>query len=64
MIGENPSMSDAPTTYGVQMLYDSVNLMQSCGLQGLLWALDGNLYDGMSGITISDYANIIAQYPH
>jgi len=67
-IGENPDRDSVPATtyyaYGVQMMRDSTSIMRSCGMQGLLWAFDSNLYDGTSGVTPDDYAAVIAQYPH
>jgi hypothetical protein len=59
-IGENPAYNP----YGAQMISDAATLMQSCKLTGLLWAFDSRFYDGTSGYTLSDYAAVIAQYPH
>lgn len=63
-IGENPDPEAVVGRYNVQMMQDAVRLVQSCGMQGLLWAFDGNLHDKTSPVTLSDYAKIVAQYPH
>ncbi len=64
-IGENPDRASTTATnpYGPGMMRDSLQLVQSCGLRGLLWAFDSNLSDGVSGVTFSDYADAIAPYP-
>jgi len=66
IIGENPGPADTTGTnpYGAQMMRDSASIMRSCDMQGMMWEFESNLYDGVSGVTINDYANVIAQYPH
>jgi hypothetical protein len=44
------------------MMDTAARQMAACGLQGMLWAHDRNLYDGTSGVTLQDYAAIIARY--
>jgi len=61
-IGENPDDSATNPAYGVQMMQDAATLMQSCGLGGLLWAHDHDLFDGQHGVALSDYATVISQY--
>jgi hypothetical protein len=35
--------------------------LKSCGLTGLMWAFDSNLYDGTPGSSLGDYASVIAK---
>ncbi|MEU6276988.1 beta-galactosidase [Streptomyces populi] len=35
--------------------------LKSCGLTGLMWAFDHNLYDGTPGSSLGDYASMIAK---
>jgi len=56
-MGENPGSSDT-NSYGLTMLQSAAAQMQSCGFQGLMWAHDFNLYDGVSGISLADSAVI------
>ena len=58
--GENPGRSDT-NAYGPAMLSAAIRQMQSCGLQGLMWAHEANLYDRTSGITVPMYANAIIE---
>ncbi|WP_329275658.1 beta-galactosidase [Streptomyces sp. NBC_00691] len=37
--------------------------MASCGLEGLMWAFDGNLYDGTPGSSLDEYAETISRHP-
>ena len=61
--GENPSRSDSTyAPYGRTMMDKAAAQMDACGLQGMQWAHDFNLYDGVSGITLDDYAAEIAAY--
>ena len=60
-MGENPGRGGA-SNYGQAMLETAARQMQSCGFQGLMWAHEGNLYDGTSGVTLVTYANVIASY--
>lgn len=57
--GENPGRGDTGA-YGPTMLRTAIRQMQSCGLQGLMWAHEANLYDRSSGITVTMYASAIA----
>ena len=59
--GENPGRVDI-RRYGKAMMDTSARQMRACGFQGFMWAHDSNLYDGTSGVTLSDYAAVIAQY--
>jgi hypothetical protein len=36
--------------------------MHTCGLQGLMWAFDSNLYDGTPGSSLADYSAVISRY--
>ncbi|MCT4354019.1 beta-galactosidase [Streptomyces sp. Je 1-79] len=36
--------------------------MASCGLEGLMWAFDQNLYDGTPGSSLADYAAMIRRH--
>jgi hypothetical protein len=58
--GENPGPGDV-RQYSVVMSV-AARQMASCGLQGLMWAHDRNLYDGTSGPTLQDYATVIRSY--
>jgi hypothetical protein len=58
--GENPG---GGSSYGLTMMQTEAQQMQACGMQGMYWAHDANLYDGTSGVTLPDFANIIVQYP-
>ncbi len=57
--GENPGRSDT-TRYGIAMLQAATRQMQSCGMQGMMWAHESNLFDNTSGITLGDYTTIIS----
>lgn len=56
--GENPGRGDT-NTYGPNMLRAAVRQMQSCGLQGMMWAHEANLYDRSGGVTVATYATAI-----
>lgn len=65
--GENPGSKDLnyrgrQSVRGIEVMQTSAAQMQSCHFQGMFWAHDENLYDGTSGVTLRDYAKIIAQY--
>lgn len=66
-MGENPGKGDA-SDYGFGMLQAAAQQTQGCGLQGLMWAHDYNLYgDGASPPLNggrASYASIMARYPH
>lgn len=57
--GENPGSVDTKA-YGLSMLQAAVLQMRACGLQGMMWAHEANLYDNTSGITVADYAAAIS----
>src|SRR3989338_5010341 len=44
------------------MMQTATNQMEACGFGGMMWAHDFNLFDGLSGVTLADYQNIINQY--
>ncbi|MEU6880412.1 beta-galactosidase [Streptomyces sp. NPDC046712] len=41
---------------------DAAHQMKSCGLRGLMWAFDSNLYDDTPGSSLADYAAVISRY--
>jgi hypothetical protein len=53
--GENPGGLQSVAT-----MQTAAKQMQACGMKGMYWARDANLYDG-TGVTFSDYANLIVQ---
>jgi chitodextrinase len=57
--GENPGGGQY---YGLTMIQTAAKQMQACGMDGMYWAHDANLYDGTSGVTLQNYADTIAQY--
>jgi chitodextrinase len=57
--GENPG---GGPYYGLTMMQAAAKQMQACDMQGLYWAHDANLYDSTSGVTVENYADVIAQY--
>ncbi len=59
--GENPGRSDT-NGYGPAMMAAAARQMESCGFQGMMWAHDSNLYDGTSGVDLTDYAALIVQH--
>jgi Beta-galactosidase len=58
--GESAGTHVAPYYPGV--MADAAHQMVTCGLQGLMWAFDGNLYDGTPGSSLQDYAAVIRRY--
>ncbi len=64
--GENPGSGDpnikATNHDGLQIMQTAAMQMQSCHLQSMFWAHDINLYDRSIGVTLKNYAQIIAQY--
>jgi hypothetical protein len=60
-MGENPGRSDT-NEYGLRMLNRAAAQMAACRFQGLMWAHDAELYSATSGITLGDYATVIAGY--
>ncbi|MDC2953994.1 beta-galactosidase [Streptomyces gilvifuscus] len=43
------------------VMTDAARQLTSCGLTGLMWAFDHNLYDGTPGSSLGDYASVIAK---
>ncbi|MFJ9723874.1 beta-galactosidase [Streptomyces sp. NPDC101209] len=43
------------------VMSDAARQLKSCGLTGLMWAFDHNLYDGTPGSSLGDYASVIAK---
>ncbi|MFF4359258.1 beta-galactosidase [Streptomyces sp. NPDC001604] len=58
--GESAGPRVSPYYPGV--MDDAAQQMQTCGLQGLMWAFDNNLYDGTRGSSLADYAAVISRY--
>jgi hypothetical protein len=58
--GESAGPEVAPYYPGVMRV--AAKQMATCGLQGLMWAFDLNLYDGTPGSSLQDYAAVIRQY--
>jgi len=54
--GENPG---GGTDYGFTMMQVAAQQMQSCGMQGMYWAHDADLYSPGT-VTLQDYATVIA----
>jgi Beta-galactosidase len=50
--GENPASGDPNrnVVYGLSMLNNATAQMAACSFQGMFWAQDQNLYDGVSGV--------------
>jgi hypothetical protein len=60
-MGENPGRSDT-NAYGKTMLQAAAQQVSACRFQGLMWAHDSNLYEAVSGLSLTDYAAVITQY--
>ncbi|MET7619747.1 beta-galactosidase [Streptomyces sp. NPDC005408] len=58
--GESAGPQVAPYYEGV--MDDAAHQMKSCGLKGLMWAFDSQLYDGTPGSSLQDYAKVIDRY--
>jgi hypothetical protein len=58
--GESAGNQVSPYYPGV--MNDAAHQMKTCGLQGLMWAFDPNLYDGTPGSSLADYAAVISRY--
>ncbi|MFJ9903405.1 beta-galactosidase [Streptomyces sp. NPDC101152] len=56
--GESAGPHVAPYYPGV--MSEAGRQLRSCGLTGLMWAFDSNLYDGTPGSSLGDYASVIA----
>ncbi|GAA1505165.1 hypothetical protein GCM10009730_05440 [Streptomyces albidochromogenes] len=50
------------SAYYPGVMSDAADQMRSCGLQGLMWAFDSNLYDGTPGSSLADYSAVISRY--
>jgi len=62
-MGENPGRGSNPNPrYGMAMMEHAAQQMQGCGMMGLFWAHDFNLYDGVSGVSLADYSALIQRY--
>ncbi|MFE7955691.1 hypothetical protein [Streptomyces sp. NPDC057413] len=48
-------------SYYPGVMNDAARQMTTCGLKGLMWAFDRNLYDGTPGSSLEDYAAVIAR---
>ncbi|ALV31236.1 beta-galactosidase [Streptomyces sp. CdTB01] len=55
--GESAGPQVYPYYPGV--MRDAARQVRTCGLKGLMWAFDGNLYDGTPGSSLQDYAEMI-----
>lgn len=60
-MGENPGRADT-RRYGVEMMRTAARQMRSCGFEGLMWAHEAELYDPASGVTLDEYASVIAEH--
>jgi hypothetical protein len=58
--GESAGVHVSPYFPGV--MEDAAHQMRSCGLRGLMWAFDSNLYDGTPGSSLADYSAVISRY--
>ncbi|MFF7891645.1 beta-galactosidase [Streptomyces sp. NPDC007907] len=58
--GESAGNHVSPYYPGV--MNDAAQQMKSCGLQGLMWAFDPNLYNGTPGSSLADYSAVISRY--
>jgi hypothetical protein len=58
--GESAGTHVSPYYPGV--MEDAAHQMQSCGLRGLMWAFDSDLYDGTPGSSLAEYSAVIARY--
>jgi hypothetical protein len=58
--GESAGTQVSPYHPGVMSA--AARQMHTCGLQGLMWAFDSNLYDGTPGSSLADYSAVISRY--
>ena len=58
--GENPDAGVAG--YGTAMMQAAVRQMQACGLQGMIWAFDSNLWNNTADTSLASYVAVINQY--
>ncbi|MEU6167999.1 beta-galactosidase [Streptomyces tanashiensis] len=59
--GESAGPQIAPYYDGVTET--AYRQMASCGLEGMMWAFDRQLYDGTPGSSLADYAETIRRHP-
>ncbi|MBA3236412.1 MAG: hypothetical protein H0T59_10550 [Chloroflexi bacterium] len=59
--GENPGRGDT-NAYGLGMMKRAAAQMSACGLQGMMWAHESQLFKTDSGVTVGDYASVIASH--
>ncbi len=60
-MGENPGPRDS-AAYGSMMLQAALAQVASCGMLGLMWAHDADLYRAASGVSLVDFAASIRRY--
>ncbi|GAA4542812.1 beta-galactosidase [Streptomyces collinus] len=58
--GESAGTRVSPYYPGVMSA--AARQMDTCGLRGLMWAFDNNLYDGTPGSSLADYSAMISGY--
>ncbi|MEU6468277.1 beta-galactosidase [Streptomyces massasporeus] len=58
--GESAGTQISPYHPGV--MSTAARQMETCGLRGLMWAFDSNLYDGTPGSSLADYSAVISRY--
>ncbi|MFF9804062.1 beta-galactosidase [Streptomyces coeruleorubidus] len=58
--GESAGNQVSPYYPGVMSA--AARQMETCGLRGLMWAFDNNLYDGTPGSSLADYSAVISRY--
>ncbi|MFJ3583228.1 beta-galactosidase [Streptomyces sp. NPDC090127] len=58
--GESAGPQVAPYHPGVMVT--AAQQMTSCGLEGMMWAFDENLYDGTPGSSLEEYAAVIRRH--
>ncbi|MEU0201159.1 MULTISPECIES: beta-galactosidase [unclassified Streptomyces] len=58
--GESAGTEVSPYYPGVMSV--AARQMETCGLRGLMWAFDSNLYDGTPGSSLAEYSAVISRY--
>ncbi|CAL9383572.1 hypothetical protein SUDANB1_01113 [Streptomyces sp. enrichment culture] len=58
--GESAGTRVSPYYPGVMSA--AARQMDTCGLRGLMWAFDSNLYDGTPGSSLAEYSAMISRY--
>ncbi|MFB7542339.1 beta-galactosidase [Streptomyces zaomyceticus] len=61
LTGESAGPQISPYRPGVTET--AARQMTSCGLEGIMWAFDEQLYDGTPGSSLDDYAETIRRHP-